>query len=102
MPNTFYWYDLETSGIEPRWDRIVQFAGLRTDRDLNEVGDEFCTYVNLPDDVLPDAGAALVTGITPQLGAAEGYNGMAGSAPCRRTVLRAEYLCGRLQQPEVR
>ena len=72
MPNTFYWYDLETSGIEPRWDRIVQFAGLRTDRDLNEVGDEFCTYVNLPDDVLPDAGAALVTGITPQLARRKG------------------------------
>jgi exodeoxyribonuclease-1 len=64
---SFYWYDLETSGIEPRWDRIVQFAGIRTDMDLNPTGDEYCTYVQLPADVLPDPTATLVTGITPQL-----------------------------------
>lgn len=64
---TFYWYDLETSGTQPRWDRIVQFAGLRTDMDLNPVGDEYCTYVRLPDDVLPSPAASMVTGITPQL-----------------------------------
>ena len=28
---TFYWYDLETFGINPRFDRIAQFAGIRTD-----------------------------------------------------------------------
>jgi exodeoxyribonuclease-1 len=67
MANTFYWYDLETSGTNPKWDRIVQFAGLRTDADLNPVGDEYCTYVNLPDDVLPNPDASLITGITPQL-----------------------------------
>ena len=65
--NTFYWYDLETSGTDPKWDRIVQFAGLRTDEDLNVVGEEYCTYVHLPDDVLPNPDASLVTGITPQL-----------------------------------
>lgn len=64
---SFYWYDLETSGTEPRWDRIVQFAGLRTDMDLNPIDDEYCTYVRLADDVLPSPGAAMVTGITPQL-----------------------------------
>ncbi len=64
---TFYWYDLETSGTEPKWDRIVQFAGVRTDLDLNVIGDEFSTYVHLPDDVLPNPDASLVTGITPQL-----------------------------------
>ena len=67
MAQSYYWYDLETSGTEPRWDRIVQFAGLRTDVDLNEVGDEYCTYVHLPDDVLPDPDASLVTSLTPQL-----------------------------------
>ena len=72
MPNTFYWYDLETSGTEPRWDRIVQFAGLRTDSELNELGEAYCTYVSLPDDVLPNPEAALVTGITPQLVREEG------------------------------
>jgi exodeoxyribonuclease-1 len=64
---SFYWYDLETSGIESRWDRVVQFAGLRTDMDLNPVGEEYSTYVRLADDVLPSAGASMVTGITPQL-----------------------------------
>ena len=65
MAATYYWYDLETSGTNPRWDRVVQFAGFRTDMDLNPVGDEFCTYVELPDDVLPNPDATLVTGITP-------------------------------------
>ena len=74
MADSFYWYDLETSGTEPRWDRILQFAGLRTDRDLEVVGDEFVTYVHLPDDVLPDPGAALVTGITPQRTRQEGVS----------------------------
>ena len=67
MAQTFYWYDLETSGTQPKWDRIVQFAGVRTDADLNVIGDEYCTYVQLPDDVLPNPEASLVTGITPQL-----------------------------------
>ncbi len=69
---SFFWYDLETSGTQPRWDRIVQFAGLRTDMSLNEVGEDYCTYVELADDVLPDPAAALVTGITPALSASQG------------------------------
>ncbi len=66
MTQTFYWYDLETSGTDPRWDRIVQFAGLRTDADLNVVGDEQSVYVTLPDDVLPDPDSTRVTGILPE------------------------------------
>ena len=67
MSGSYYWYDLETSGTDPKWDRIVQFAGMRTDADLNITGDEYCEYVVLPDDVLPSPEATLVTGITPQL-----------------------------------
>ncbi len=63
---SFYWYDLETSGIDPRWHRVMQFAGIRTDASLDESGDEFTTYIKLPRDVLPDPGACLVTGLTPQ------------------------------------
>ncbi len=74
MADTFYWYDLETSGTEPKWDRIVQFAGLRTDADLNPLDDEFSTYVQLADDVLPNPDASLVTSITPQLTAARGMS----------------------------
>ncbi|MBX3705178.1 MAG: exodeoxyribonuclease I [Pseudomonadales bacterium] len=68
----FYWYDLETSGTDAKWDRIVQFAGLRTDAELNETGDAVALYVQLPDDVLPNPDAALVTGITPALTVEQG------------------------------
>jgi exodeoxyribonuclease-1 len=74
MAPSLYWYDLETSGTEPRWDRIVQFGGFRTDMDLNPIGDEYCSYVRLPDDVLPNPHASLVTGITPSLTHREGIS----------------------------
>ncbi|MDH3642088.1 MAG: exodeoxyribonuclease I [Gammaproteobacteria bacterium] len=74
MAASFYWYDLETSGTNPRWDRVVQFAGIRTDMDLNPVGDECATYVELPDDVLPNPDATLVTGITPAQTRSEGVS----------------------------
>ena len=66
MASSFYWYDLETSGTDPKWDRLVQVAGLRTDAELNVIGDELCTYVRLGDDVLPNPDACLVTGILPE------------------------------------
>src|SRR5512139_3057465 len=72
--SSFYWYDLETTGTDSKWDRIVQFAGLRTDPELNEIGDAENLYVQLPDDVLPNPDAALVTGITPELTAARGVS----------------------------
>ncbi len=71
---SFFWYDLETSGTESRWDRIVQFAGLRTTMDLEETGESYSTYVQLPDDVLPNPSASLVTGITPELTQREGVS----------------------------
>jgi exodeoxyribonuclease-1 len=74
MAETFYWYDLETTGTNPKWDRIVQFAGQRTDQDLNPIGDALCFFVHLPDDVLPNPDAALVTGITPSKLAAQGIS----------------------------
>lgn len=39
MSKTFFFYDLETSGLSARDDRIMQFAGQRTDSDLNPVGE---------------------------------------------------------------
>ena len=72
--NSFYWYDLETTGLQARWDRITQFAGQRTDMDLNPVGDPFVTYVQLPPEVLPDPESTLITGITPQRLQAEGIS----------------------------
>ena len=72
MTDTFYWYDLETTGVDPKWDRIVQFAGFRTDTELQQVGEAHSFYIRLPDDVLPNPDATLVTGITPDLLAREG------------------------------
>jgi exodeoxyribonuclease-1 len=65
-PASFYWLDYETWGTEPALDRPVQFAGLRTDTDFNPVGDPLVIYAQPADDLLPQPGACLVTGITPQ------------------------------------
>ena len=65
-PQSFYWYDLETSGTHPASDRIMQFAGCRTDRALQAMDAPYVTYVGLAPDVLPSPAACLVTGISPQ------------------------------------
>lgn len=69
---TFYWYDLETFGINTRYDRIAQFAGIRTDEHLNPVGEPDMFYCQPTYDYLPDPSSCLVTGITPQLCAEKG------------------------------
>lgn len=66
MMKTFFFYDLETSGLSGRDDRIMQFAGIRTDENLEQVGESYNILVKLPDDTLPSPEASLVTGITPQ------------------------------------
>jgi exodeoxyribonuclease-1 len=73
MTQTFFFYDLETSGLSGRSDRIMQFAGQRTDMDLNPVGEPYNVLVVLNDDVLPSPDALFVTGITPQQTVADGY-----------------------------
>lgn len=65
-------YDLETSGINPREQRIMQFAAQRTDMQLNPIGDPYNILIKLTEDVLPDPEAILLTGITPQQTIAEG------------------------------
>ena len=39
MANSLYFYDLETSGIDPKQARVMQFAGQRVDLDLNAIGE---------------------------------------------------------------
>lgn len=73
MAQTFFFYDLETSGLSARDDRIMQFAGMRTDMDLNPIGEPYNVLVALNDDTLPSPQALLVTGITPQQTVADGY-----------------------------
>ena len=64
---TFFFYDLETSGLLAREDRIMQFAGQRTDMELNPIGEPVNILVKMTDDALPSPGAIAVTGITPQM-----------------------------------
>lgn len=66
MAESFYFYDLETSGLDPRVDRVMQFAGQRTDRNFKPIGRPSNILVELADDTLPSPGAIMVTGITPQ------------------------------------
>ena len=73
MSQTFFFYDLETSGLSGRSDRIMQFAGQRTDMDLNPIGEPYNVLVALSDDTLPSPDALMVTSISPQQTVAEGY-----------------------------
>ena len=41
---SFFWHDYETFGRVPRRDRPAQFAGIRTDAELNEVGQPVMHY----------------------------------------------------------
>ena len=63
---TFLWHDYETFGAVPRRDRPAQFAAIRTDAELNEIGDPIMLYCKPANDFLPDPQSCLITGITPQ------------------------------------
>ncbi len=66
MTHTFLWHDYETFGAQPRSDRPAQFAAVRTDAELNEVGAPLMLYCRPAPDFLPDPQSCLITGITPQ------------------------------------
>lgn len=63
---TFYFHDYETFGTDPAFDRPAQFAGIRTDNDLNIIDDPTIIYCQPSKDYLPNPEAVLITGITPQ------------------------------------
>lgn len=71
---TFFFYDLETSGFSARYDRIMQFAGQRTDDELEPIGQPVNLLVKLTDDILPSPGAVLTTHITPQMTVNDGIS----------------------------
>lgn len=73
MADTYFFYDLETSGLSARDDRIMQFAGRRTDLQFNPIGEPYNLLVALNDDTLPSPEALMVTGISPQKTLDEGY-----------------------------
>lgn len=69
---TFLWHDYETFGAVPRRDRPAQFASIRTDAELNEIGEPVELFCQPSNDWLPDPVSCLITGITPQQCAKQG------------------------------
>lgn len=66
MTDTILWYDYETFGADPSIDRPAQFAGIRTDEELNELDEPVQLFCKPSPDYLPHPQACLITGITPQ------------------------------------
>ena len=71
---TLLWHDYETWGINPRKDRASQFAGIRTNLELEIIDDPIMLFCQPCVDFLPHPEALLVTGITPQKAATEGVS----------------------------
>lgn len=73
-PAFFNWFDTETTGLSAPFDQIVQFAGVRTDADLNYVKDgEFNILVKPRLDVVPGPKAFSITGISTNELITKGY-----------------------------
>ena len=70
--NTLYWHDYETWGEVPSQDRPSQFAGVRTDEDLNIIGEPLMIYCRPTPDCLPKPDACLITGLSPQVALEKG------------------------------
>ena len=90
---SFYWHDYETFGTDPARDRPAQFAGIRTDDELNIVGEPLVLYCKPSPDGLPTPESCLVTGITPQKALREGVN-EADFARCIERELAFPGTCG--------
>ena len=72
MAQTLFWYDIETFGLNPRLDRVAQFAGVRTNDKFEIIGEPLVIYNKITEDYVPDPKACLLTGITPQKTMEEG------------------------------
>lgn len=70
MTESYLFYDIETTGLNKAFDQILQFAAIRTDRQLNET-ERHSVTVKLRPDVIPSP-AALLTNRIPIVECAEG------------------------------
>ena len=86
--NSFFWHDYETFGRVPRRDRPSQFAGVRTDADLNEIDAPVMHYCQPAPDYLPEPEACLLTGILPQTCLAQGLPEHAFAAAIEEQLAR--------------
>jgi len=85
---TFFWHDYETFGRVPRRDRPAQFAGVRTDAALNEIGEPVNVFCRPAPDFLPDPESVLLTGILPQQALQQGLPEHAFAAVVERELAR--------------
>jgi exodeoxyribonuclease-1 len=69
---TLFWHDYETFGTNPQKDGPVQFAGVRTDYQFNQLEDPLVVYCKPSLDSLPHPDACLITGITPSFADQQG------------------------------
>ncbi|MBD3646672.1 MAG: exodeoxyribonuclease I [Pseudomonadales bacterium] len=60
---SIYWHDYETTGTDPARDRAIQFAGIRTDHNLDPIGEPLNLLCRPGNDILPSPAAIAVTGI---------------------------------------
>lgn len=75
MPETtLYWHDYETWGLNPRADRPSQFAGIRTNLDLEIIDEPLMIYCTTGGDFIPHPDSVLITGLTPQEASDKGIN----------------------------
>lgn len=66
MPPSILWYDLETFGLDPRHDRIAQFAAIRTTEDLKPMGEPVSILCKPSLDYLPSPYSCMVHRISPR------------------------------------
>ena len=62
MAASYLFYDIETTGLSKAFDQVLQFAAIRTDRQLNEI-DRHDIKVKLRPDVIPSPLAILTNRI---------------------------------------
>ena len=62
--NSFVFYDTETSGLNKMFGQIFQFAAILTDENF-QILDQFEIRSRRMPHIVPDPGAMLVTGVTP-------------------------------------
>ena len=75
MPDTtLYWHDYETWGLNPRADRPSQFAGIRTNLELEVIDEPMMIYCKPSADFIPHPDSVLITGLTPQEADDKGMN----------------------------
>ena len=62
----FVFYDLETSGLSPEFDQLLQFAAVKTDDQFNDV-DSFRLRCRLAPHIVPSPEALLVNRTSPSM-----------------------------------